>query len=166
MTLRRGTGRKAAWLTGLELAGCGALLAVSLPGTASANSAAVDYFRNRADRTAVPALLSQDERSYYKDLFAAIEHQDWPRVQSLFQQKPDGPLHQVARAEYFLDAKSPRVELPALNDWLAQGVALPEAEQIVALASKRGATALPALPAVQPLGAAYASLMVTSFYRV
>ena len=37
-----------------------------------ANSAAVDYFRNRADRTAVPSLLSLEERAYYRDLFAAI----------------------------------------------------------------------------------------------
>jgi len=121
------------------------------PSPASANSAAVDYFRNRADRTAVPTLLSQDERTYYKDLFAAIEHQEWAKVQSLFQQKADGPLHQVARAEYYLDPKSPRIELDTLNQWLAQGTALPEAEQVAALATRRGATTVPALPAAQPL---------------
>ena len=118
---------------------------------AFANSAAVEYFRNRADRSAVPVLLTQDERAYYKDLFAAIDHQDWAKVQALFQQKPDGPLHQVARAEYYLDPKSPKVELDALNQWLAQGNALPEAEQIAALAVKRGATTLPPLPVAQPL---------------
>ncbi|MBC2666265.1 lytic transglycosylase domain-containing protein [Novosphingobium flavum] len=121
------------------------------PSPASANSAAVDYFRNRADRTAVPALLSQEERAYYKDLFAAIEHQDWAKVQALFQQKADGPLHQVARAEYFLDAKSPKIELAALSQWLSQDTNLPEAEQVAALAMKRGATALPPLPTAQPL---------------
>jgi soluble lytic murein transglycosylase len=31
--------------------------------TAEANSAAIDYFRSRADRTAVPALLTQEERT-------------------------------------------------------------------------------------------------------
>ncbi|HXD01872.1 MAG TPA: lytic transglycosylase domain-containing protein, partial [Novosphingobium sp.] len=132
---------KAIWLAGLGLA------AVA-PAPAAANSAAVDYFRSRADRTAVPALLSQDERAYYKDLFGAIEHQDWARVQTLFAQKPDGPLHQVARAEYFLDAKSPRIELDALSQWLAASSAtpLPQTEQVAALAMKRGATALPQLP--------------------
>lgn len=123
------------------------------PAPAAANSAAVDYFRNRADRTAVPTLLSQDERAYYKDLFGAIEHQDWSKVQSLFAQKPDGPLHQVARAEYYLDPRSPRIDLDSLNRWLAQNAALPEAEQITALAIKRGATALPALPVAQQLAA-------------
>src|SRR5262249_39989241 len=56
---------------------------------AHANSAAVDYFRNKADRTAVPSLLTQEEREYYRDLFTAIEHKDWARVQTLFAQKPD-----------------------------------------------------------------------------
>jgi len=135
---------KAAWL------GC-AIVSASVSVPAWANSAAVDYFRNRADRTAVPALLSQDERSYYRDLFAAIKQEDWAKVQSLFQQKPDGPLHQVAKAEYYLDAKSPKIELSQLNDWLARGVALPQAEQIAALATKRGATALPSLPVAQQL---------------
>ena len=121
------------------------------PSPAHANSAAVEYFRNRADRSAVPTLLSQDDRAYYKDLFAAIEHQDWAKVQTMFQQKPDGPLHQVAKAEFYLDAKSPKTALDALNQWLAQGTPLPEAEQIAALAMKRGATTLPVLPAAQPL---------------
>ena len=131
------------------LAICAAAALAPVP--ALANSAAVEYFRNRADRTAVPTLLTQDERAWYKDLFAAIEHQDWTRVQTMFQQKPDGPLHQVAKAEFYLDAKSPKASLDALTQWLAQGSPLPQAEQVAALALKRGATALPALPAAQPL---------------
>jgi soluble lytic murein transglycosylase-like protein len=117
--------------------------------TAQANSAAVDYFRSRADRTAVPSLLSQDERAYYRDLFAAIERKDWTRVQTLFAQKSDGPLHQQALAEYYLAAGSPRIELESLNAWLAKGTSLPEAEQISRLAATRGATGLPSLPGAQ-----------------
>ena len=118
---------------------------------AQANSAAVDYFRSRADRTAVPSLLSQDERAYYRDLFSAIERKDWSRVQTLFAQKEDGPLHQQAMAEYYLAAGSPRIELESLNAWLAKGTTLPEAEQITRLAATRGATALPSLPGAQAL---------------
>lgn len=129
-------------------AGIGAPL---LAPAAHANSAAIEYFRGRADRTAVPSLLSQDERAYYKDLFAAIKAKDWTRTQMLLAQKPDGPLHAVARAEYYLDASSPKIELDALNQWLATGRDLPQAEQIAALAMKRGATAYPALPQAQPL---------------
>lgn len=147
------TRRSWAWSGAARLCLAGIGLALLRPAPASANSAAVDYFRNRADRTAVPALLSQDERAYYKDLFGAIEHQDWAKVQAMFADKPDGPLHQVARAEYYLDPRSPRIDLDSLNRWLAQGTALPETEQIAALAAKRGATALPALPVAQQLAA-------------
>lgn len=124
---------------------------------ARANSAAMDYFRNRADRSAVPKLLSQDERSYYTDLFAAIEHQDWTRVQTLLAQKPDGPLHLVARAEYYIDPKSPKIDVSSLDQWLAQGANLPQAEQVAALASKRGSTALVSLPLAQPFATRPAS---------
>lgn len=123
----------------------------ALPGLAHANAAAVDYFRGRADRSAVPALLSQDERAYYKDLFTAIDKGDWTRVQAMFAQKPDGPLHAVAKAEYYLAPGSPKIELDALNQWLATGVGLPQAEQISALAVKRGATVLPPLPSANAL---------------
>jgi len=47
-------------LIGLALAGASCFVA----GSAQANSAAAEYFRNRADRSAVPKVLSQDEREY------------------------------------------------------------------------------------------------------
>ena len=125
--------------------------AAALPVAAQANSAAVEYFRSRADRTAVPSLLSLDERSYYRELFAAIDKSDWTRVQAMFAQKPDGPLHAVARAEYFLAPSSPKIELDALNLWLSASDTLPQAEQISQLALKRGATSVPSLPSAQRL---------------
>ena len=135
----------------LLAAACTLAGAAALSAPASANSAAVDYFRNRADRTAVPTLLSQDERGYYRELFAAIERKDWARAQALFAQKPDGPLHQEARAEFYLAAGSPRIDLDSLNGWLAKGLELPQAEQIARLAQTRGGASLPALPAPQRL---------------
>lgn len=137
-----------------SLATAGALSAAP----AFANSAAVDYFRSRADRTAVPSLLSQDERQYYRDLFAAIDRKDWTRVQTLFAQKSEGPLHQQALAEYYLASGSPRIELGELSAWLAKGTSLPQAEQIARLAMTRGAQALPSLPGAQP----FASLPTTA----
>lgn len=117
--------------------------------TAFANSAAVDYFRTRADRTAVPSLLSHDERDYYRQLFDAIDSKDWNKVQQLFATKADGPLHQQARAEYFLASGSPKIELSDLEAWLAQGTKLPDADQISRLAARRGATSLPSVPTEQ-----------------
>ncbi len=116
---------------------------------AFANSAAVDYFRGRADRTAVPSLLSQDDRSYYKTLFGAIDKEDWSQVQSLFAQRADGPLHTVARAQYMLAANSPKAELVPLTDALHAAPNLPWAEQLGKLALKRGAIAIPDLPQAQ-----------------
>ena len=135
-------------------AGALALLGVaSLAVTpALANSAAVDYFRSRADRSAVPSLLSNDERDYYRSLFDAIDGKDWTRVQQMFAQKSDGPLHQLARAEYFLASGSPKIEVSELQAWLAQGTELPDADQISRLALKRGAVNLPAIPVEQQLG--------------
>lgn len=118
---------------------------------AHANSAAVDYFRNKADRTAVPSLLSQEDREYYRDLFGAIERKDWIRVQTLFSQKTDGPLHQKARAEYYLASGSPRIEADELSRWLATGRDLPRANDIGRLAAVRGVTSIPSLPNAQRL---------------
>ena len=107
---------------------------VAAPLCASANSAASDYFAGRTSRGAVPALLTPDERAYYRDLFGAIDRSDWPRVQAMFAQRDDGPLHQSARAEYFLSANSPKIEADGLTAWLAGGTQLPQAEQIGRLA--------------------------------
>jgi soluble lytic murein transglycosylase-like protein len=132
-------------------AGLLALLSAASLGTtpALANSAAVDYFRTRADRTAVPSLLSHDERDYYRKLFDAIDSKDWNTVQQLFAEKSDGPLHQQARAEYYLASGSPKIEVSDLQAWLAQGTQLPDADQISRLALRRGATSVPTVPTEQ-----------------
>ena len=118
---------------------------------AHANSAAADYFRGRADRTAVPSLLSQDDRAYYKNLFGAIEREEWPQVQSLLAQRDDGPLHDVARAQFMIAATSPKAELGPITQVLGRAPDLPWAEQLGRLALKRGAVELPALPQAQRL---------------
>ncbi len=130
------------------------LMGASAATPALANSAAVDYFRARADSTAVPTLLSQDDRGYYGRVFAAIDAKDWRTVQSLLAQQsaqPDSnnPLQREAVAEYYLAAGSPRVPLADLQTWLAGGTQLPGADQISRLALKRGAGSIPDLPLEQ-----------------
>ena len=123
-----------------SLSATAALVAIALGSTSAlANSAAVDYFRGRADRSAVPSVLSQAEREYYRDIHAAVDRKDWPRVQQLLAQRSDGPLQQHAKAEYFLAAGSPKIELPELEAWLGAGTDHPDAEKIATLATKRGA---------------------------
>jgi soluble lytic murein transglycosylase-like protein len=141
------TGRtcRAAWLAAAAMLAAGAAV------PASANSAAAEYFRTRADRTAVPALLTQEDRAFYKQMFGAIEREDWTSVQALFAQRSDGPLHAVARAQFYLAASSPRAELAPLSQLIANAPDLPWADQLGRLAQKRGATELPALPSAQPM---------------
>lgn len=119
------------------------------PVAAHANSAAVDYFRNRADRSAVPSILSHDERDYYRKFHEAVERKDWTTVQQMLAERKDGPLHQHAKAEYFLAAGSPKIELADLDAWLREGTDLPDADRIGRLAIKRGAESLPAMPVEQ-----------------
>ena len=126
-------------------------LAFASPQAVHANSAAMEYFTKRADRSGVPSLLSAEDRTYYTAVFDAIERSDWSKVQTLFAERSEGPLHQTAKAEYYLAAGSPKIELDVLMGWLAGGVNLPQSEQILALARKRGATVLPALPTANRL---------------
>ena len=127
------------------------LMACAVGSPALANSSAAEYFRNRANSTNVPELLNKADRDWYRTLFAAIDTKDWTRVDAMFVERPDGPLHQVARAEYFLDSTSPKVELPAIEAWLAQGTSLPQASQVANLGLKRGLSAMPGLPVEQRL---------------
>ncbi|MDE1915393.1 MAG: lytic transglycosylase domain-containing protein [Sphingomonadales bacterium] len=128
-----------------------ALALAAVPSLACANSAAADYFMGRNARSAVPKLLTEDERSWYKDAFAALKRSDWASLRQMLADRPDGPLHPVLRAEYYLAPGSPRIDLDTLSTWLSTGTNLPEAEQIELLATKRGGVALPALPQPQQL---------------
>jgi soluble lytic murein transglycosylase-like protein len=101
----------------------------------------------------VPELLNSADRNWYKSLFAAVDAKDWTRVDAMFAERPDGPLHQIARAQFYLDAASPKVELPAIEAWLAQGTHLPQAQQIVSLGLKRGMISMPSLPGEQRMAA-------------
>ncbi|MDP3551501.1 MAG: lytic transglycosylase domain-containing protein [Novosphingobium sp.] len=146
---RNGNGLKLGRATKLTLVALVASTAALSAVPAQANSAAVDYFRGRAARTAVPTLLSADDRGYYKSLFSAIEQEDWTKVQAMFSQRSDGPLHTVARSQYILAATSPKAELAPITEVLTRAPDLPWAEQLGRLALKRGASELPDLPQSQ-----------------
>ncbi|MBO9499682.1 MAG: transglycosylase SLT domain-containing protein [Novosphingobium sp.] len=133
------------WAASL-LAGA-ALFAAASP--ALADSA--EYFALRASQSEVPTLLPQSDRDYYKALFAAIDKEDWKTVQSMFDQRKDGPLHKVALAEYYLAAHSPKVEAPQIEAWFQGAPELPQAERLARLGQKRGLTDIPALPSAQGL---------------
>lgn len=135
--------RLAAATAGLGLAVC------AVP--AAANSASADYFRLRGESRNAPSVLTKDERDYYTALFAAERREDWTAVQAMLAQKPDGPLHAVAKAEFYLAANSPKADAAPLVQLVQQAPDLPWADQLARLAAKRGATELPGLPDAQRL---------------
>ena len=98
---------------------------------------------------AVRAILSEEERAHYRQLFAAIDTEQWPVVDSLLAQRPVGTLTQIARAEYYTHANSPKVSADQIAVWFNDGIDLPQAEQLIRMGAKRGLTALPALPSEQ-----------------
>ncbi|MGB3796706.1 MAG: transglycosylase SLT domain-containing protein [Alteraurantiacibacter sp.] len=104
------------------------------------------YFTARLYDRPAPQQLSAEDREYYSSLFSAIEGGDWNRVESMLAQRPSGLLHDVARAEYYLAANSPRAELEQITTWLQTGTQLPQAPQLVRLGKTRGLSWEPNLP--------------------
>ena len=125
------------------------LLAVTAA-TASAQDSRT-YFTARIQQSEVPQQLSAEWRDYYATLFTAIEREQWSQVETLLAQRDTGLLHDVARAEYYLAASSPRVELGQIERWLQTGRSLPQAAQLGRLAVRRGATQEPDLPTAKNL---------------
>ena len=129
-----------------------ALLAAALVWSAPAlaSDASVAYF-TQARAAALPTLLSADDRAWYGRLFAALDAKAWDRAEAMLAERPDGPLHGVARAAYYLDPESPRIDLPRLTDWLERYPDLPQASEIARVAMTRGLETPPALPVAQQL---------------
>ena len=136
---RKGYGLRPLWLAAFTALVLGSATAEAQPTR--------EYFSALAERSATPRQLDEREREHYRAVFAAIDRKDWAAAAALLDQKPDGLLTPVGRAELYLAAGSPRVELPQIQAWLDRGRALPQAAQLSRLALMRGATELPDVPA-------------------
>ncbi len=132
------------------LAGLGLCGGLSVAGTAAhASSSSANYYSARLTSSSAPELLSRADREYYSELFNAIDRADWARVNAMLAARSDGPLHGVAKAEFYLHAGSPRVEAPEIASWLQQGRNLPHAGKLIRLGQTRGLEFLPELPREQ-----------------
>ncbi len=109
------------------------------------------YFTARLAERPAPQQLSAQDREFYDVLFRAIDDGEWSRVETMLEQRPDGLLTDVARAEYYLAANSPRVEADAIAQWLETGAELPQAPQLVRLGQTRGLSGDPNLPYARDL---------------
>ena len=116
---------------------------IAIPANAQATR---DYFVAKINTTNAPPQLSQADAAYYRSVFEAIDREDWLQVDTLLAQRRGGLLDDVVRAEYYLHARSPKVELPQIMEWLQTGTRLPMAAQMTRLGQTRGAEYLPDLP--------------------
>ena len=137
-------------ITPARLIAMAAFVGLSGVGTAAtASSSSANYYNARLTSSSAPELLSRADREYYTELFNAIDRADWARVNAMLAARNDGPLHGVAKAEFYLHAGSPRVEAPEIASWLEQGRNLPHAEKLVRLGQTRGLAYFPELPRAQ-----------------
>ena len=135
------------------LAALALIPAVALAPSVSAQdgSLVAHYDRGVAQSEAVPSQLSAGERQHYTRLFAAIDAQNWDVVTQLLNERSDSVLHQVAVAEFYTHAASPRVSAEQVSEWFRDGVHLPQSEQLGRLGVKRGLEWLPDFPRTNDL---------------
>lgn len=112
---------------------------------AAANSSS-DNFRISNQDSALPSVLNTTDKSFYRELFRAIDREEWSRVENMLQSRQGGLLHHVARAEYYTHANSPEVSADQIAGWLADGTHLPQASQLSRLGERRGLAHIPNLP--------------------
>ena len=112
-------------------------------------SMAAHYGDASSARPAIPAVLNEDDRDYYRQVFAAIDAEEWDEATSLLEEREAGPLHQIALAELYTHANSPRVSAEEIAQWFQYGSELPQAEQLSILGSRRGLDRIPSLPEAQ-----------------
>jgi soluble lytic murein transglycosylase-like protein len=121
---------------------------IGVAATTPANAQSANYAAPHSGAS-VPSVLNRSDRQYYREVFRAIDRQDWARVDSLLASRSNGVLHQMALAEYYTHANSPKVSADQIARWFNAGAHLPQSEQLQRLGEKRGVSYLPALPQSQ-----------------
>src|SRR5438874_2071329 len=76
----------------------------------------------------------------WRGVFDAIDAGDWASARAGIAILPPGVLTPLAKAELYTAKDSPVIDLAALQALIAQAPELPEANQLAAMAFKRGAT--------------------------
>lgn len=137
------TGRKTRWMIGAV-----ALAAMAAPLAAAPATRAVSL----STPLSAIAQVSSAERARYGAIFALLDGQNWAAAKAAITALDEtDSMRPHLLAEVYLAKGSPRVELFDLLDILAKAPYLPQADRLAALARKRGAQTLPALPATRQL---------------
>jgi len=86
----------------------------------------------------------------WRGVFDAIDAGNWTSARAGIAALPQSILTPVATAELYTAKDSPVVDLASLQTLIAQAPELPEADQLAAMAVKRGATTAPAIILERP----------------
>jgi soluble lytic murein transglycosylase-like protein len=86
----------------------------------------------------------------WRGVFDAIDAGNWASARAGIAALPQSILTPVATSELYTAKNSPVVDLASLQALIAQAPELPEADQLAAMAVKRGATAAPLTIAEKP----------------
>ncbi|MES2137976.1 MAG: lytic transglycosylase domain-containing protein [Pseudomonadota bacterium] len=86
----------------------------------------------------------------WRGVFDAIDAGNWASAQAGINALPPSMLTPVAKAELYTAKGSPVVDLYSLQTLIAQAPELPEANQLAAMAIKRGATTAPLIIPERP----------------
>ena len=124
----------------------GAVMALSLAAAAPAFAADAGDRDFASGRQTVPDILSSKQKQLYTQVLTAIRGERWAEAKALLDGSDNGPLTDFLRAELLTAANSPRAEVADIMPILSRSPWLPQAAQLGRLATKRGATDLPALP--------------------
>lgn len=133
------------------IAALGFVSAFALASAASAQSGdlVARYDRSAKPSDAVPQVLNAEEREHFRDTFNAIDREQWEQAAILLARGQQSVLHQVAAAEYYTHAGSPKVSAGQVADWFEDGTDLPQAEQLARIGANRGLEATPYIPQPQ-----------------
>lgn len=134
----------------LKLLAATALIAAAAS-PALADSASIPASGTAAVLTDMEAVLSRSEREAYREIFSDIRNHRWESAAQRLERAPRNVLHPVARAELYLAAGSPRVELAPLRALINDFPDLPDAQRILTLAQSRGLEHAPTLPQAHAL---------------
>ena len=87
----------------------------------------------------------------WRGVFDAIDSGDWTSAQAGIAALPRSVLTPVAKAELYTAKGSPFVDLASLQALIAEAPELPQAEQLAAMAVRRGALTPPSIIAERPI---------------
>jgi soluble lytic murein transglycosylase len=126
-----------------------AIFATTLIPLSAVHANTSEGFRAIVSAQPAPTVLDSNEKQTFVAIYQAIKAQKWDEAEKLLDKAPQGPMAAMARAEYYLAPNSPKVDAERLQALLQSAPYLPQAEQLAAMARKRGADALPDRPGIR-----------------